>query len=133
MRGQWEAGRVLLYESGNDPDQILFWARFPIVLISLLLGWFVFKWAKELAGYLAGFIALLLYAFDPNILGHNHFVTTDLHLQFHAPVRAGTVTAKAFVERRDERNLTGTCEVFAADGTKVATFTSNFRILQREI
>jgi len=63
----------------------------------------------------------------------SHFVTTDLHLQFHAPVRAGTVTARAHVERRDERNLTGTCQVYAADGTKVATFTSNFRILQREI
>lgn len=76
--GQWEAGRSLLYDSGNDPDQILFWSRFPIVLISLLLGLFIFKWAKELAGIKAGMIALLLYAFDPNILGHNHFVTTDL-------------------------------------------------------
>ena len=27
---------------------------------------------------MAGLIALILYAFDPNILGHNHFVTTDL-------------------------------------------------------
>ena len=76
--GQWQAGRYLLYEAGNNADQIIFWARFPVILISLLLGYFIFKWTRELAGVLAGLFALALYAFDPNILGHNHFVTTDI-------------------------------------------------------
>ncbi len=76
--GQWAAGRSLLYESGNDADQIIFWSRLPIVLLSFLLGLFLFKWGKQLAGTSAGLLALTLYAFDPNILGHNHFVTTDL-------------------------------------------------------
>lgn len=76
--GQWTAGHHLLYEAGNNPDQIIFWARMPIVLLSLILGLFLFKWGKEIAGTSAGIFALLLYAFDPNILGHNHFVTTDL-------------------------------------------------------
>lgn len=76
--GQWAAGKHLLYEAGNNPDQILFWSRLPIVLISVLLGLFIFMWAKELVGITAGLFALMLYAFDPNILGHNHFVTTDL-------------------------------------------------------
>ena len=76
--GQWAAGRSLLYQSGNNPDLIIFWSRIPIILLSLLLGWFIFFWAKKLAGTIAGLFALALYAFDPNILGHNHFVTTDL-------------------------------------------------------
>lgn len=76
--GQWAAGRSLLYGSGNDPDKIIFWARIPIILLSILLGLFLFKWGKEIAGTSAGLFALILYAFDPNILGHNHFVTTDL-------------------------------------------------------
>lgn len=76
--GQWAAGRYLLYQAGNNPDKIIFWARFPIVLLSLVLGWFIFKWVRELAGITAGLFALTLYAFDPNILGHNHFVTTDV-------------------------------------------------------
>lgn len=76
--GQWAAGRYLLYAAGNNPDQIIFWARFPIVLLSLLFGWFLFRWGRELAGTTAGLFALTLYAFDPNVLGHNHFVTTDL-------------------------------------------------------
>lgn len=76
--GQWAAGRYLLYQAGNNPDKIIFWARFPIILLSLLLGFFIFKWGREIAGTFAGILALLFYAFDPNILGHNHFVTTDL-------------------------------------------------------
>lgn len=76
--GQWGAGKHLLYEAGNDPDQILFWARIPIILISVFLGLFLFKWGKELAGTLGGLFVLTLYAFDPNILGHNHYVTTDI-------------------------------------------------------
>jgi hypothetical protein len=76
--GQWAAGRHLLYEAGNNADQIIFWSRLPIVLLSILLGLFLFKWGKEMAGTSAGIFALALYAFDPNILGHNHFVTTDL-------------------------------------------------------
>lgn len=76
--GQWAAGRHLLYEAGNNADQIIFWSRLPIVLLSILLGLFLFKWGKEFAGTSAGIFALALYAFDPNILGHNHFVTTDL-------------------------------------------------------
>jgi len=78
VNGQWDAGKSLLWESGNNPDRIIFWSRLPIVLLSLLLGWLIFKWARELAGTAAGIFALVLYAFDPNILGHNHFVTTDI-------------------------------------------------------
>ncbi len=78
INGQWDAGRIFMFKSGNDADKIIFWSRVPIVILSLLFGLFIFKWAKELAGLVAGLIALTLYAFDPNILGHNHFVTTDL-------------------------------------------------------
>ena len=76
--GQWEAGKHLLYGAGNDPGQILFWARLPIILISVALGLFLFMWGKEIAGTLGGLFVLTLYAFDPNILGHNHYVTTDI-------------------------------------------------------
>ncbi len=75
---QWNAGRKFLYHSGNNADLILFWSRVPIILLSLLLGLFIFKWVKELAGVIAGLIAFIFYSFDPNILGHNHYVTTDI-------------------------------------------------------
>lgn len=76
--GQWDAGGSFLYGSKNNPDRIVFWSRIPIVILSIIFGLFIFFWARQLAGKLAGLFALALYAFDPNILGHNHFVTTDL-------------------------------------------------------
>lgn len=76
--GQWEAGKYLLYEAGNNPDRILFWSRMPIIILSVIFGLFLFKWGKELLGILGGLFVLVLYAADPNILGHNHYVTTDL-------------------------------------------------------
>jgi hypothetical protein len=73
---QWTLGDIFIHS--NDADQINFWSRFPIILIALLLGFFIYKWTRELAGTTAGLFALLLYSADPNILGHNHYVTTDL-------------------------------------------------------
>jgi len=75
---QWNAGKIFLFDSGNNPDRIIFWSRLPIILLSLVFGWFVFRWAREMTGIIGGLFALALYAFDPNVLGHNHFVTTDL-------------------------------------------------------
>jgi len=76
--GQWAAGKHLLYEADNNPDQIIFWARVPIIILSVFLGLFLFMWGKEIAGIMGGLFILVLYAFDPNILGHNHYVTTDI-------------------------------------------------------
>jgi len=57
-----------------------------------------------------------------------HFVTTEFCLTFHAPVLGGPVRAEAETSWRDERNLDGTAVVYAADGTKVATFVAKFRV-----
>lgn len=62
----------------NDSDTILFWSRLPIILISVILGIGIFVWTRELSGTLAGLFALTLYAADPNIIAHNHYVTTDI-------------------------------------------------------
>lgn len=76
--GQWDAGRHLLHHAGNNTDLIVFLARTPIILISLAFGWFLFYWGRKIGGIITGLFALILYAFDPNVLGHNHFVTTDI-------------------------------------------------------
>lgn len=78
INGEWNAGKSFLWHSGNNPDQIIFWARIPIILIAIAFGLFLFFWLKESYGILAGFFGLTLFAFDPNILGHDHLVTTDL-------------------------------------------------------
>ena len=79
VNNQWEMGWKFIYKTaGNDPAEILLHARLPIMLISLLGGLLVFWWAKQLFGVKAGLLALVLYAFDANIIAHSRFVTTDL-------------------------------------------------------
>jgi hypothetical protein len=73
---QWTIGNTFIHS--NNADAVTFWSRFPIVLIALVLGIFIYLWTKEIAGTLAGLFAFILYAADPNVLGHNHYVTTDL-------------------------------------------------------
>jgi hypothetical protein len=69
-----------LFEVNDNADQIVFWARIPTVLLSLLLGFFVFRWSSELYGVESGLFSLLLYVFSPNILAHSRLATNDLML-----------------------------------------------------
>lgn len=71
-------GRQFLFENRPDPDTLLFWARIPTVVVSLILAVFVWKWARRLYGTAAAGIALLLYCFSPNILAHSRLATLDL-------------------------------------------------------
>ena len=56
----------------------LFLARLPSLLLGLLLGVLVWRWARELFGDRAGALALFLYTFCPNVNAHSHLVTTDV-------------------------------------------------------
>jgi len=80
----WEHAHLIafatqfLWHGDHDAERILLLARLPIILLAILLGCFVFRWARELHGPLAGLLALSLYVFDPNILAHGRLTTTDL-------------------------------------------------------
>jgi len=78
INGQWDFGREFLYKAGNNADKIIFWARLPMLLIMLLLGFYVFKWTRELYGNKAGLLALFLYSLSPTFLAHGRLVTTDV-------------------------------------------------------
>ena len=71
-------GNDLLYYSGNDAQKMMRYGRIPIILIGILLGFYIFKFAKELWGNLAGIIALTFYSFSPTFLAHTRLVTTDV-------------------------------------------------------
>jgi hypothetical protein len=78
INSQWAFGFDFLYDIGNNADNIIFWARIPAILIMLILGFYVFKWARELYGNKAGLLALFLYSLSPTVLTHGRFVTTDI-------------------------------------------------------
>ena len=84
---QWRFGPEFLYRSGNNPDKIVFAARTPMIGILLLLGFLIFRWARELGGNKAALIALALFAFSPTFIAHGRLVTTDV------PASLGIVAA----------------------------------------
>lgn len=61
-----------------DADRLLLWGRIPIMLLGVLLAVLVFSWALELYGMAGGILAIALFCFDPNFIGHSGLVTTDV-------------------------------------------------------
>lgn len=75
---EWNIGRIFVHENRLPNDTLLFLGRLPVLLLSLLLGWAIFRWGRRLFGARGGLIALALYVFDPNVVAHSSLVTTDL-------------------------------------------------------
>ncbi|MCX6738103.1 MAG: glycosyltransferase family 39 protein [Candidatus Parcubacteria bacterium] len=80
--GQWDAGYQFIFNSGNNPDQIIFWARLPMMILLVFMGWFVFFWVRKLAGNKAALMTLVLFSFCPTLLAHGRLVTTDVAAAF---------------------------------------------------
>jgi len=78
VNGQWESGWHFIYHIGNNANNIIFWSRIPMVLVMLLLGFYVFKAAKDWFGEKEALLALTLFTLSPNIIAHGRFVTTDV-------------------------------------------------------
>ena len=53
-------------------------ARMPTMMLTVLLGAVVFRWAKDLWGLKAGLLALGVYVFDPLILAHGRIANSDV-------------------------------------------------------
>ena len=82
VNGQWNMGRIFLYESGNNPDQILHCSHFPIMLLALIFGWLLFRWVRKFYGEKVALLTLFFYAFSPTFIAHSRYVTTDLGAAF---------------------------------------------------
>lgn len=76
--GQWETGWNFIYHIGNDADKILFWSRLPILLLALLFGYILYRFAKKRYGLRVALLTLFLFTLSPNLLAHSRLVTTDL-------------------------------------------------------
>lgn len=75
---QTELGRRLLYESGNDPWRVMFWARLPVIVLTLLFGLVVFAFTRELAGRAGALVAVGLYCLSPDVIAHGSLATLDV-------------------------------------------------------
>lgn len=78
VNGQWDAGWAFLYLLGNNADQILFWARLPILLLGVGFGLVLYRYMWRRFGIATGLLTLFFYCLSPNILANARLVTTDL-------------------------------------------------------
>ncbi|MBP7687953.1 MAG: glycosyltransferase family 39 protein [Thermoflexales bacterium] len=65
-----------------NPQRMVLLARLPEMMLALLLACVLFAFTRLLFGERAALAALLVCAFDPNILAHGHIVGTDLGVTF---------------------------------------------------
>lgn len=77
---QWDFASAFLFDSGNNPDQILFWSRTIILLLNTLLLFLVFYFLKKVFGVFPALISLFFLTFSPNVVGHGSLVVFDVPL-----------------------------------------------------
>jgi tetratricopeptide (TPR) repeat protein len=89
LQGRWYKtesyldGRELIYRNGPSDggrysaNTIIFRARMCVMPFILLLALLAFLAGREMFGTAAGLVAMTLVAFEPTLLAHGPFVTTD--------------------------------------------------------
>ncbi len=82
--GDWlKISQQFMWSSNSNGLQIIWVGRQAVMLLAVLLGALVYRFAAMLfRARAAGLLALLLYTFDPNILAHSFLATTDLGTAF---------------------------------------------------
>ena len=74
---QWIFGDAVLGR-WNDWKSTLLWARFPMLILTLLLGWFIYRYGCQLGGSWGGMLCLVAYVTTPAFLVFGPLVITDL-------------------------------------------------------
>ena len=103
INGQWEFGRKLIFNSGNDADKLAKYAKIPQLLFFILAAVIIFIWSRKLYGSKASLIALFLFSFSPTVLAHSRFVTTDMPALFG--ILLATFFFVKYLEKPTKKNL----------------------------
>ncbi len=68
-------------------ESISFWARVPMIALSVLTGFLLFAFARDLFGEAAAVLAVALYTLEPTLLAHGRVVQTDVAGLVRLPAR----------------------------------------------
>lgn len=82
VNDQWNFGRNLIFNSGNDAELITHVAKFPILIFFILSGVIIYIWTKKLWGNTWALVSLFFFSFSSTIIAHSRFVTTDMPALF---------------------------------------------------
>ena len=84
----------------NNSETTLIWARFPMLLLTLALGWVIFAFATRLGGVWGGLICLTVYVSAPVFLAFGPLVLTDIPIALFSVL---TISAFANLWRSPQR------------------------------
>nr|UDF05924.1 ORF2 [Hormoscilla sp. GUM007] len=62
----------------NNREARIYVGKLATIFVSLIAAIYVFIWSRELYGLHAGFLSLILYILDPNIIAHSRLVHQDI-------------------------------------------------------
>lgn len=74
----WVAGPRFLSEQTIRSHDLMFLGRVPMILLTLLLAWLVFRFAEKRRGLRAAWFTAALVLGSPLVLGHGRLATTDV-------------------------------------------------------
>jgi hypothetical protein len=78
IQEKWSYAERFWENNPNLFESLSFWPRVPAILLTVLLGLLIFKFARELFGDLAAVIAVALFTLEPTVLAHGRVVQTDI-------------------------------------------------------
>ncbi|MBI3251940.1 MAG: glycosyltransferase family 39 protein [Candidatus Omnitrophica bacterium] len=77
-----EFARQFFYHNTLTMDELIFWARLPVVALSVLFGLVIFWVSRYFFGDLAALASLSLYSFCPTVIAFSSLATSDLPVAF---------------------------------------------------
>jgi 4-amino-4-deoxy-L-arabinose transferase-like glycosyltransferase len=75
--GEWVFGHEVVTD-WNDPYSTMRWARLPMLLLTLALGWMIYVYGSRLGGEWGGLLCLVAYVTTPAFLTFGPLVVTDI-------------------------------------------------------
>ena len=79
---EWKYAMSFWGDNLTRADSIAFWARVPMIMLSLGLGLVVFMFTRDLFGDWAAVFAVALFSLEPTVLAHARVVQTDIPATF---------------------------------------------------
>ena len=79
--GEWAFGYWMVTK-WNDPPATIWWARFPMLLLTLALGYLLYVLGSRLGGRWGGLLCVACYATTPAFLAFGPLVITDVVITF---------------------------------------------------
>ena len=74
----YDLGYDFMFRNKEKYRQVFQLGRCAVILLAVLCGWLLYRFAFEIYGFQGGLLALFLYVFNPNIIAHSRLTTIDM-------------------------------------------------------